>query len=389
MRVLVTSTPGWGHVHPLIPLARALRDRGDDVLVTVAADAARRLSGDGLDVSPAGLSMSESHTELTRRFPEIESLRPPALMDAMFPGLFGSVRAEPMLHDLLPIAAEFRPDLIIHEAGELAAPLVARIHQLPNVVMAFGAIIPPHRMQSASERVAPLWERHGFDVPAFAGCYEHVYLDIYPASLSPAGSLDHVRARQPLRPVASVTDDAAADAGTALPPGGDPLVYVTLGTVFNQNAAVFRAALDALRDLPVRVLVTVGPQGDPALLGDVPDRVRVERYVPHTDVLPHCAAVVSHAGSGTFLGSLALGIPQVCVPQAADQFRNAESAVGSGAGLALLPGEVTSASVRQAVERVLADDSFRRAASRIGDEIAAMPSPDEVATILAQRFGCR
>ena len=75
-----------------------------------------------------------------------------------------------------------------------------------------------------------------------------------------------------------------------------PLVYVTLGTVFNKPD-LLRQLLDGL-DGSVSALVTTGRNVDPASLGSWPTNVRVERFVPQEQVLPRCAAVVAHAGSG-------------------------------------------------------------------------------------------
>jgi UDP:flavonoid glycosyltransferase YjiC (YdhE family) len=96
--------------------------------------------------------------------------------------------------------------------------------------------------------------------------------------------------------------------------------------------------------------------------------------------------VVSHAGSGTFLGALARGVPQLCLPQAADQFRNAEGGLRAGAVLALRPDETTAEAVGSAVRRLLSEPGFREAAGRVAAEIAAMPSPAAVAAELAERF---
>ena len=156
---------------------------------------------------------------------------------------------------------------------------------------------------------------------------------------------------------------------------------MTLGTVYNGTRAL-QAAIEGLADLGARVLVTVGPDGDPTALGPVPDHVTVARWVNQADVLPHCAALVSHGGSGTFLGALGLGLPQLCLPQAADQFRNAAAAVSTGAGLALAPDAATPEAVRDAVRRILLEDGFRRAAAGLADAIRAMPGPAEVVTVL-------
>jgi UDP:flavonoid glycosyltransferase YjiC (YdhE family) len=103
-------------------------------------------------------------------------------------------------------------------------------------------------------------------------------------------------------------------------------------------------------------------------------------------VLPHCSAVVSHTGSGTFLASLAAGLPHLCVPQAADQFLNAAACERSATGLVLQPGTVTTEAVRDTAGRLLREPAFAEAAGRLRDEIAAMPSPAEVAAALHRAY---
>ena len=111
--------------------------------------------------------------------------------------------------------------------------------------------------------------------------------------------------------------------------------------------------------------------------------MQVEQWVDQDAVLARCTAVVSHGGSGTFLGALAHGLPQLCLPQAADQFRNAEGGIRSGAALVLAPAETTPDSVRSAVERLLSDPAIRAGAERVAAEITAMPGPDDVVSLLS------
>jgi UDP:flavonoid glycosyltransferase YjiC (YdhE family) len=100
--------------------------------------------------------------------------------------------------------------------------------------------------------------------------------------------------------------------------------------------------------------------------------------------LSHCDVVVSHGGSGTVLATLAAGLPQLCLPQGADQFLNAAATTAAGAALSLSPGEVTADAVRDAIVRLLADVAVRDAARSISSSIASMPSPDEVAATLSE-----
>jgi UDP:flavonoid glycosyltransferase YjiC (YdhE family) len=196
----------------------------------------------------------------------------------------------------------------------------------------------------------------------------------------------HVPHRQLLRSVPfDDPGDGSSRASVATwlagPPDADPLVYMTLGTV-DRDRSPLRQALGAIARQRVRVLATVGPSGDPATLGPQPGHVRVEHYVPQSLVLPLCAAVISHAGSGTFLATLAAAVPQLCLPQAADQFINADACQQSGAGLALSPDAANPASIDAALSRLLAEGSFRADAQKLAAEIATMPGPDEVALVL-------
>ena len=120
--------------------------------------------------------------------------------------------------------------------------------------------------------------------------------------------------------------------------GGRPLVYATFGTVFN-DARLLSMVVNAISSLPVSVVATVGLNNDPAMLGDQPTHVHVAQFVPQDDLLSHCAAVVSHGGSGTFLASLARGLPQLLLPQGADQFLNADAGESAGVAIVLRPHE--------------------------------------------------
>lgn len=383
MRVLFTCNPGLGHVHPMMPLAQALAARGHDVRWAVAPEACGRIEAAGFGTFPAGIAGAERRAEFDRCLTEALSLPPDKRPDYVFPAFFGAVCTPPMLDDLLPVVDTWRPALIVNDASELAAPLAARLRGLPHATHAFGALLPEHRVAAAGEVVAPLWEAHGLEPRPYAGSYDHLYLDIYPPSIR-FGSYGHVAQVQPLRPVPY--DMVGGDPGEPVVAGDRPLVYLTFGTVFNEPR-LFAAAMAGVAPLDVDVLVTVGPVADPGALGAVPPNVRVERYVPQTAVLPHCAVVASHAGSGTFLASLGLGIPQLCLPQAADQFINAHQGAASGAALTLAPGEATPEAIAGAVGRLLDEPAFAGAARRLAGEIEGMPGPDEVAVVLESLTG--
>ena len=159
---------------------------------------------------------------------------------------------------------------------------------------------------------------------------------------------------------------------------GAPIVHVTLGTVFHETPGVLTAAIDGLRGLRIRLVVTTGPGVVPAAFGPQPSNVRIVEYVPHGLFLERCDVVVSHAGAGIMFGALAHALPQLLLPQGADQFANADACRDAGAAVALTPDEVTAEAVGMAVRRLLVSPSFWANASRIRREMTAMPAPADV-----------
>lgn len=380
--MLVTTPAGLGHIHPMVPLAQALAHRGHEVRWALPEQAAGHIAAHVIEAIPIAGREPITPQDVMRRFPALAELASRERPDAMFGKLFGAMATPPMLAGLEPVALDWRPHLVVADAAEFAGHIVAARLGVPSVTKGFGAPLPEVRMACAAEEVAALWTSRGLVPRPYGGAYDYLYIDIYPPELQvEAGG--HVRHRQLMRPV---TDDGATDKSTLPLPRvrrDRPLVYVTMGTVFT-DAGPLRLAVEGVRALDVRVLATVGPAADPAVLGDQPRHVVIERYVPQTAVLPHCDVVVSHGGSGTILGALTLGLPQLCLPQGADQFLNAEAVAASGAGLSITPGATSADAIRDAVAIVLRDEAYRDAALRVAASIEAMPPPDDVAGVLEQ-----
>jgi UDP:flavonoid glycosyltransferase YjiC (YdhE family) len=371
VRVLFSCTAADGHFLPLLPLARAARDAGHTVAVATSASYAEPVGAEGFELLPAGLALAE----LERRFaPVRHELRTGDLpfderRVAAFTRRFAAIDAPAKLEELRHAARAWRPDAVVHESCDLAAPVVAAELGVQSIHHSFGRAVPVTALARAAELVAPLWERCGVEPDPLAGAYRGLYVDICPPSLQ---SPPPARRLQRLRPVT---------AGPLRREAGRPLVYVTLGTIFNR-AERFRLLLDAFAGVDCDVLATVGRSLDPAALGPPPRNARVERYVPQHEILPGASAAVGHGGSGSTLGALAHGVPLLLLPEGADQFENAFACAEAGAAIVLLPGEVDAEALRAALERLLAEPRFAEAARRIADEIATLPAPEEAAAAL-------
>ncbi len=212
------------------------------------------------------------------------------------------------------------------------------------------------------------------------------YLDICPPSLQDKTFVNAPH-RIPLRPV-PINEPGEIPRWVLERNRRRPLVYLTLGTAFGV-ADVLRKAIDALTMLDVDVIVAVGRTLDLTGLGDVPERVRIERWVPQADLLAHVDVVVHHGGTGTTLATLAAGLPQLILPQGADHPRNADAVTTAGAGDQLLAGELSADAIAAKVTTLLENGAVRGRARALAAEIAAMPSTEDILARLPELAASR
>ncbi len=203
-----------------------------------------------------------------------------------------------------------------------------------------------------------------------------------PAFDSPRRRPTAVAGRPPLRPSAGEPGQVPPEVADALA-ADQRVAYFTLGTVKNTDSADFEVALAALAEFDGVVIATTGRPLDPATLRSAPANVLFAEFVPQDAVLQRADLLVSHGGSGTMLGGLVHGIPQVALPRGTDQPQNAALLERAGAGVVVQPDDFAVDTVRAAIEEVTRDPSFRAAAERVRDEIAAMPDADTVWADLA------
>ena len=350
----------------MLPLARALRDRGHAVAVATEAGWHPNVAAEGFEPLAAGLPHQDAWQHVAAALGPSVARGPGYPGDQVFARLFGEGHANGKARELAQVAVRWSADAIVYESGDLAAPPVAAALALPSVHHSWGAMLPLAWFRAAAARVGPAWQAFGLATPAMAGAFDGLYLDLAPPSFEterPPG--ERIR-MHPVFP----------DPRTGPPWLEDlrpPLVYVTLGTLFN-DPRLLRTIVDALGGVGSAV-ITTGRDVDPAELGTVPAHVRVERFLAQAHVLPLAAAAVGHGGSGSTLGALAHGVPLVLLPRGADQFLVAERSASAGAAIVIRQEEVTSAAVREALARVLDDASFRQGAHAVQDEMAAMPTP--------------
>jgi UDP:flavonoid glycosyltransferase YjiC (YdhE family) len=398
MRALFTSTPGFGHFLPLTPIARALVDAGHDVVFGAPSALRSAVEAAGFPWIKAGVEDND---------PELAAVRAGlARVPADAPGsvlgsarsrfarenLFGGVLARGLARDLLTLTESWRPDVIVRESWELGGLVAGELLGLPVAkVETDAAGGQPVELADFYAPVGRLLATLGRPDRSVADLLDR-YLSLvpFPAALRAGDS--------PMPPTAHGVRALPIDsANDGLPAwidgiGSRPLVYVSLGTLYNGNARptstglrgpeIFGKLLEGLADIDAEIVVTVGKDLDPAMLGPQAHHVHLERYLPLGALLARCSLAVFHGGSGTLGYVVSHGLPMVILPLGADQPTNAVRCAELGASRTLDQDQLTPGHIREVALDVLHTPSYRQAAGRLRDEFNALPGPEFAVELL-------
>jgi UDP:flavonoid glycosyltransferase YjiC (YdhE family) len=390
MRVLFTVQPAVGHLHPLVPVAGALAAAGHEVAVCSAPSFRSEVEGFGLVHLDAGLDWLASDRGTWGAFPP---LPPPGPEFAGFVvTVFADVTTGRMVPDLIAIARDWAPDLVIRESMEYGGCLAAECLGLPHASVAgnaYSAVDSPDVGYFPGNRrmvAAPLARhRQRFGLPPDPEVrmpFRHLHMCFTPPRWDGAGAARPANSRF-LRHVDGVPPGASLP--DWLPALEDrPTVLASLGTVFNTTPGVLEAIVEGLRPEPVNLIVAIGRDRDPAAFGPQPAHVRLEPHVPQPMLLPHCDLLITHGGFNSVKESLAAGVPMVVLPITADQPYSAERCAALGAARVVGPRELSAETVREAVRAVLDDPGYRAGARRFQEEMLALPGPEEMVSLLEE-----
>jgi UDP:flavonoid glycosyltransferase YjiC (YdhE family) len=364
----VSGVPGLGHLVPVLDLAGALQLAGHEVRVATNKEFHAVIAGAGLQPVSAGMSNVEMREQRSRRWPETDA-QPVSVWATR---MWAQVMAPSTLEDLLVCMEQWPPDVLLHEEGEYAAPVAAAKAGIPWITHGWGSPLrSASELAEIEDLASALWESCGRDVPAAAGLYAHALVNPCPPMLQdqpPPGA----SVVWPIRPRLLEGRGPALEAD----------VYIGFGTVPSlANArSQLTAAVRAGTSRGLRVVVTAPSEQLRRELAEIDERlVHTREFVSLPALLCSCKAVISHAGAGTVLASLAAGVPVVLMPRGTpSQLRMADACHRAGVGRRCDPADLDAA-----LDEVINDPAIATAASVVARQIAELPNASCVVPLLA------
>lgn len=373
--IAMFSIAAHGHVNPSLEVIRELVARGHRVTYAIPPVFAEKVADTGAEVKPWHSTLPAPDDD--------PSAWGSTLLDNVEPFLADAIQALPQLIEAYD---GDEPDLVLHDITAYPARVLAHSWGVPAISLSPNLVAWDGYEEEVAE---PMWaepretERGKAYYARFHAWLEENGITEHPDPFvgHPARSL--VLIPKALQPHADRVDesvytfvgacqgDRAAEGEWTRPERADKVVLVSLGSTFTDQPDFYRECVRAFGEMPGwHLVLQIGRHVDPAALGTVPDNVEVRSWVPQLAVLRQADLFVTHAGAGGSQEGLATATPMIAVPQAVDQFGNADMLQGLGVARQLATPEATAATLREAALTLVDDPEVARRLKAIQAEMA-------------------
>jgi MGT family glycosyltransferase len=366
------NVPAHGHVNPTLAVAQELVKRGQEV--------SYYLTEEFRDVVEATGAVFEPYESKLKDMPAM-----PSSFSSMAGGPTGRVGPTFMLEDMQSVPSQVidriraeQPDAIVYDFMCVWAKTIIDELQVPAI--AFRATyasndhfnLMEHIRASMQNRpgAREMMERMRAYMEAQGAEMANRLTSIFSA-FSRVEQLNIIFMPREFQPAAETFDERYLFVGPSLLPrheapdfpldrlsGEQPLLYISLGSIFTNQPEFYQQCFAAFADQDWQVVLSIGKRTDRAALDPVPDNFLLSPYVPQLEILPRTRLFVTHAGTNSVMESLYFGVPMVLIPQQPEQHLHAERVVDMGLGLMLEKETVTATTLREAVEQVTHDPMY-------------------------------
>lgn len=143
-------------------------------------------------------------------------------------------------------------------------------------------------------------------------------------------------------------------------------IYISLGTIFNKNSKFFKQCFEAFKDLPYRVVISLGKGlEDSRLTDEAPDNFEIYSFTNQKELLQECVLFVTHGGMNGTSEGLYYETPLLVLPQMEEQRLNGRRAEELGAAILLDPNKLTTQQLKESALKILNDPTYKKNTSKV------------------------
>ena len=363
--IAMFSIAAHGHVNPSLEVIRELVARGHRVTYAIPPAFAEKVAETGAEPKLWRTTLPSPDDD--------PSEWGTTLLDNVEPFLTDAIQALPQL---IEAYEGDEPDLVVHDITSYPARVLAHRWGVPAVSLSPNLVA----WEGYEEEVAePMWAepkstaRGQAYYARFQTWLEENGIDQHPDPFAGRPDRSIVLIPRALQPNADRVDetvytfvgacqgDRSAQGEWRRPDGAEKVVLVSLGSTFTNRPGFYRECVRAFGDLPGwHLVLQIGRQVDPAELGDVPANVEIRSWVPQLAILKQADLFVTHAGAGGSQEGLATATPMIAVPQAVDQFGNADMLQALGVARRVSTEEATAETLRSTALALVGDSEVTR-----------------------------
>ncbi|NGO74937.1 macrolide-inactivating glycosyltransferase [Streptomyces sp. YC504] len=372
--IAMFSIAASGHVNPSLEVIRELVARGHRVTYAIPESFADKVAAAGAEPK------IWTSTLPTDDDPDAWGTE---LIDNIEPFLTDALQALPQLEKLYE---GDEPDLVLYDITAYPARVLAHrwgvpiVQFSPNLVAwkgyeeevgkpLFDPLKETERGKAFFDTFAGWIAENGMDlsVENFMGRPDRC-LVVIPKALQPNAD----RVDESVYTFVGACQGERAEGEWARPEGAGKVLLVSLGSTFTKQPGFYRECVKAFGDLPDwHVVLQIGKHVEVAELGEIPANIEVHNWVPQLAILRQADAFITHAGAGGSQEGLATATPMIAVPQAVDQFGNADMLQALGVARHIPTEEATAEVLREAVLTISADPEVARRLADLQTQTAA------------------
>ena len=381
-KIVFFNLPGAsGHINPTVGVVEHLVSKGVEVIYYAGEGSREQFERVGAEFRTYDSWFQYSHNAeigadiLTMAFAEIDMTLA-------------------CIEPLLEITRQDNPDCVIYDPCCVWGKYIGESLQLPTV-SSITTLVSSHWLLLCDWRLSLhiigcllkgvtriAWARRvGIELMAkigveFRGIYYHIF-DFFAC----VGELNIVFNSKTYQPFENKLQGDFRFVGPSIPEKRDTvemdfsflenkqLIYVSLGTIHNQDLGFYKNVMTAFSHDDVKVIMSVGKQTNISDLGEIPDNFTVENFVPQLEVLKRTDVFISHGGMNSLNEAMYFDVPTIVIPQQIEQAFNGRRLSDLGVVKLLKSGKPTAKEIKMAVDEVLSDNSYKKNAQNYGKEL--------------------